>query len=179
MLHLLCGPRGSGKRERLLESVKNGLCSGVQQLILVPETMSHTWERALLQHCGNRAGQTSRVVTFSSLSKRILADAGRDPAGTLDAGGRILTMYRAIRAVEPALKYYSGVAQKPSLIAGMLDLCEEFQSCGIEPKRLLEDPDLGDKVRDMGLIYAQYRELCMHQGGTGTDRLALAYQPLG
>jgi len=179
MLQVLWGPRGAGKRQQLLDRVKAGLDTGLQQLILVPETMSHTWERALLQHCGNRAGQTCRVVSFSSLSKRILADAGHDPTGILDAGGRILTMYRAIRTVEPALKYYRGVPQKPALITSMLDLCEEFQSCGIEPKRLLEDGSLGDKIRDLGQIYAMYRELCAAQGGTGMDRLGLAAGLIG
>lgn len=174
MLHLLCGPRGAGKRMRLLDQVKSTLASGVQQMILVPETMSHTWERSLLEHCGNRAGQTCRVVSFSSLSKRILSQAGHAASGALDAGGKILTMYRAIRAAEPALTYYSGVAQKPALVSGMLDLCEEFQSCRITPAQLLESGDLGDKIRDMGLIYAQYRELCLAQGGTSMDRMALA-----
>ncbi len=158
MLTILTGPAGCGKTTLLLEQLHNLAQAGKSGLLLVPESGSHQAERRLLSACGNRGGAFVSVTTFSKLTEDVLRESGCR-AATLDAGGRVLTMHRALSAVQSSLEYYRR-ASRPQLVEKLVEISAELMACGITPEQLLGAEGLSPKIRDLGIIYAQYHQLC-------------------
>lgn len=175
MLTILLGPPGCGKTALLLDRIGARAAGGRSSVLIAPESGSHQLERRLLERCGNRASQFASVTTFSKLTEDALALAGRNPR-TLDAGGRVLTMYRALCRCTEGLRYFRGAA-RPELLRRLLELTEELKSAGVPPERFLAAAD-GDRLRDLGLIYAEYCALCADGALDPADRLARAMEAL-
>lgn len=175
MLTVLLGPPGCGKTERILEQIRIRAERREHSVLIAPESGSHQLERRFLETCGNRASEFACVSTFSKLTEDVLAAAGQNPK-TLDAGGRVLTMYRALNDVSEALSYYRG-ASRPELLRRLLELAEELKAAGIPPDQLASAADC-DKLRDLSLIYARYCGLCDSGALDPADRLKLAAEAL-
>ena len=172
MLTILTGAPGCGKTTRLLEQLNTLAQAGKPALLLVPESGSHQAERRLLSVCGNRGGAFATVTTFSKLTEDVLIETGCS-AATLDPGGRVLTMHRALSQVQSALQYYRR-APRPQLVEKLVELSAELMACGITPAQLLEQESLSPKIRDIGLIYTQYDALCKAGSLDPASRVELA-----
>ena len=172
MLTILTGGPGCGKTTRLLEQLHTLAQAGEKSLLLVPESGSHQAERRLLQVCGNRGGAFAAVTTFSKLTEDVLRETGCRPA-TLDPGGRVLTMHRALTRVQTELTYFRR-SPRPQLVEKLVELSAELMACGITPAQLLEQEGLSPKIRDIGLIYASYDVLCKAGDLDPAERVDLA-----
>lgn len=175
MLTVLLGPPGCGRTGRVLECIRLRAERREYSILLAPESGSHQLERRLLMHCGNRASEYAGVSTFSKLTEDVLSATGRNPK-TLDAGGRVLTMYRALSDVADGLSYYRG-ASRSELLRRLLELAEELKTAGILPEQLATAAD-GAKLQDLALIYARYCRLCAEGALDPADRLAIAMEAL-
>ncbi len=177
MLTILTGPPGCGKTTLLLEHLR--LLAEQQRpgLLLVPESGSHQAERRLLEVCGNRGGAFATVTTFSKLTEDVLTATGCRTV-TLDPGGRVLTMYRALTQVQSALQYYRR-APRPQLVEKLVEISAELMACGITPEQLMQaGQHLSPKLSDLGLIYARYCALCQEGTLDPAERVTLAAQRL-
>lgn len=104
------------------------------------------------------------VLSFTRLAGRLTDAAGGGAAPMLDAGGRMLLMYAALRRVSDALSAYRAPSRKPAFLTGLLATVDECRSYRVEPETLIAAGEelggrQGDKLRDLGLIYAAYRGL--------------------
>ena len=112
------------------------------------------------------------MLSFRLLASRVLARTGGAADGTLDAGGKLLMMQRALQEALPSLTVYARPSRKAPFLAELVALCDELQVCRVEPERLGEVWSglgglTGEKVRDLSLIYAAY----LHRlKGEGQDR---------
>ncbi|MBR5390123.1 MAG: PD-(D/E)XK nuclease family protein [Clostridia bacterium] len=176
MLTILTGGPESRRMPALLDKLDQLAKAGRPGLLLVPESASHQAERALLTRCGNRAGAFVAVTTFHKLTDDVLEVCGLRP-DTLDAGGRILTMHRALADCAPLLRYYHG-AGRPQLTEKLVGLADELQSCSIAPERLMEAAGEAPKLRDLALIYARYCGLCREGALDPSARIDLARKHL-
>ncbi|MBQ4578765.1 MAG: PD-(D/E)XK nuclease family protein [Clostridia bacterium] len=174
MLTILTGGPGCGKTTRLLEQLHTLAQAGEKSLLLVPESGSHQAERRLLQVCGNRGGAFATVTTFSKLTEDVLKETGCRPV-TLDPGGRVLTMHRALTQVQSSLGYFRR-APRPQLVEKLVELASELMACGVTPAQLLEQEGLSPKIRDIGIIYAGYDALCKAGDLDPAARVDLAAQ---
>ena len=173
MLTLLTGLPGSGKTHALLEAIRLRAEAGKKSILLVPESVSHQFERRLLAHCGNPAGRFATLRTFSKLTEDLLEEAGLSP-DTLDAGGRMLCMYRALEESASALTYYKH-ARRPQLLGRLLDTVQELKACAVDPARLMEAAgETPGKLRDLAVLYTAYCTLCETAGMDPADRVRLA-----
>ena len=127
MLTILTGAPGCGKTTRLLEQLNTLAQAGKSALLLVPESGSHQAERRLLSVCGNRGGAYATVTTFSKLTEDVLNETGCRTE-TLDPGGRVLTMHRALSQVQSALQYYRR-APRPQLVEKLVEVSAELMAC--------------------------------------------------
>ena len=96
MLHIWVGRAGSGKSRRVLEAMEKNRRLR-RQVLLVPEHISHEAEVDLCRALGPTASRDAEVLSFRSLSSRVLAETGGLAEFTLDNGGKLLTMRRGLQ----------------------------------------------------------------------------------
>lgn len=162
MLTLLYARAGQDIRGELLERM--GRSPARRRLLIVPEQYSHECERAMCAALGDGASMACEVLSFTRLAGRLADAAGGGAAPMLDAGGRMLLMYAALRKVSPALSTYRSPSRKPAFLTGLLATADECRAYRVEPEALIcAGEELGgrqgDKLKDLGLICAAYREL--------------------
>jgi len=177
MLTMFCSAVRQDNIDAVYACVGKGAAEGRKQLILVPETHSHRAEKHLLAQWGNKVGLHAQVMTFTKLADRALKSAGKELL-PIDKGGRVLLMYKAVKAVESGLEYYKNAASKPDVLSSLVSVASEFRSCLIEPEQLLaRRDDMSAKLRDISMIYAAYCTLYSGRAAHGSDRLenALPY----
>ncbi len=162
MLTLLYARAGQDIRGELLERM--GRPGARRRVLLCPEQYSHESERAMCAALGGGASMTCEVLSFTRLAGRLTDAAGGGAAPMLDAGGRMLLMYAALGQVSDALGAYRAPSRKPAFLTGLLATVDECRSYRVEPAALMAAGEelggrQGDKLRDLGLIYAAYQAL--------------------
>lgn len=182
MLKLILGRAGVGKTTAVLQRMsREGELR--PQVLIVPEQLSHETERMLCQTAGNSAALWAEVLSFSRLSNRIFQKAGGLCEEELDAGGRLLLMYHAVKAVSSQLTVYSRPSRRPVFLQSLLDTVDELKSCCILPESLIavgesEEGEAGAKLRDLGLICGMYESLTAQIALDPKDRLTRAVEKL-
>ena len=167
MLSVWVGRAGSGKSRRVLEAMEKN--RGLRrQVLLVPEHISHEAEVDLCRALGPTASRDAEVLSFRSLSSRVLAETGGLAEFTLDNGGKLLTMRRVLQELAPELRVFGRPSQRASFLRQLTDLMEELYAYEIGPRDLyahVEDLEgaMGDKLRDIALLYAAY-DARLHNG---------------
>ena len=154
------GRARTGKSERVLNKLAE-LGDSSQQILLVPEHASHVAEMDVCRACGDAASRHAEVLTFKLLATRVLQICGGSADVTLDNGGKLLTLQRALTELAPALKVYRRASQRAAFLESLLAVMEELQAYAIEPETLAEkvedmDGESGDKLRDIALLYGVY-----------------------
>ena len=180
MLNLLYARAGQDIRGELLERM--GCSPARRRLLIVPEQYSHESERAMCAALGSRrlpgrsfarrandvphgdASLACEVLSFTRLAGRLTDAAGGGAAPMLDAGGRMLLMYSALRKISDGLSAYRAPSRKPAFLTGLLATVDECRSYQVTPEALISAGEelrdrQGDKLRDLGLIYAAYQAL--------------------
>ncbi len=182
MLKLILGRAGSGKTTQVLRRI----CRPGQdkrQILMVPEQQSHEAERALCRFGGDGVSLYAEVLSFSRLANRVFLTAGGMGEPELDAGGRILLMHRAVRAVTSQLTVYARPSRRPAFLEELLSTVDELKSCCVRPEVLLQAGEEaggseGDKLRDLGLICAAYEALSARTALDPRDRLTRTAEKL-
>lgn len=175
MVHFLLGRNGYGKTSAVLSAISARADAGEKNMLLiVPETVSHTTERSLCAHAGNRISLHAEVTTFSRLCELVSSLSGRR-SDSLDAGGRILLLSRAMRQAEGSLELLRG-GMRPELLSELLSLEEECRVSNITPEMLWSaseqfTPPLSKKLRDLSVIFAAYEGALCETGTDAADRL--------
>lgn len=175
MLKLLLGRAGTGKSAAVLNQIaENG--PRRPQVLLVPEQHSHDSERRLCAVAGNGASRFAEVLSFTRLGSRVFSVTGGLAAPTLDAGGRLLLMYNALRAVSSQLKVYRRPSRRPEFLSGLISTVDELKSCRVTSAHLWTageeaDGPEGDKLLDLSLIYGAYEAMTARQGADPRDRM--------
>ena len=166
MLKLLLGRAGSGKTTRVMEEIAQRIHSthatrtGEKSLTLVvPEQYSHSAERRLLAIAGDSLSLHGEVLSFKRLASRVFEELG---AGlpTLDSGGALLILHRALRAVSGSLEIYGDAPKRAQFLGALQSTISELRNSAITPEALLnaadDDSALSKKLRDLGLIMESF-----------------------
>ncbi|BFK86591.1 helicase-exonuclease AddAB subunit AddB [Pseudoflavonifractor gallinarum] len=175
MLHLLLSRGGGAASGELFRRIRE---SGGErpQILIVPEQHSHDSERRLCAAAGNQVSRYAEVLSFTRLAGRVFSVYGGVATPALDAGGRLLLMYAALRQIADKLTVYRRPSRKPAFLTGLLSTVDELKSCCISPEALWEAGEEtgggeGDKLRDIALIFGAYEALTQQQGADPRDRL--------
>ena len=174
MLELLLGRSGSGKTEYALRAAAERSALR-DQVILVPEQHSHDCERLLCALGGDSVSLHAEVLSFTRLSNRVFSCCGGLAEPVLDAGGRMLLMYLAVRSVSEQLTVLRRCSNRSAYLTGLLAAVDECKSCCITPAQLLDAArelgEEGDKLHDLGLICTAYDALTAHTAADPRDRI--------
>lgn len=175
MLQILIGRARTGKSEELLRRIAQ-LGDSSRQILLVPEHASHKAEVDLCEACGPTASRHAEVLSFRRLSDRVLSITGGISQVTLDAGGKLLTLQKALSEIAPELTVYRRPSQKSTFLQQLLDLFDELRSYDVTPGMLAEQAEAipgatHAKLRDLSLLYAAYEARLHRPGLDARDRM--------
>ncbi len=179
MLKLILGRAKSGKTSDIMEEIRSLSAAGHKGMVLlVPEQYSHEAEREMLKVCGDSLSLHAEVLSFTRMAHRVLREAGLGSKRFLDAGGRALCMALALDAVGSRLKVYSAARRQTAMQESLLSAIDELKSACVSPEALEvcalgREDALGDKLRDMELIYSAYEAICTRSALDPLDRLSL------
>ncbi|MEA4992918.1 MAG: PD-(D/E)XK nuclease family protein [Oscillibacter sp.] len=175
MLKILMGRARSGKSRRILgEIAEKGDSS--RQILLVPEHASHQAEVDLCCVCGDTASRHAEVLSFRRLATRVLAITGGAADVSIDAGGKLLLLQRSLTELAPVLKVYRRPSQRAGFLEQLLGLLDELTSYAVSPMTLAAQAEdipgaMGDKLRDLAFIYANYEAHLHRPEKDGRDRI--------
>lgn len=175
MLYILIGRAKTGKSDMVLRRVMELGDTG-KQILLVPEHASHQAEVDLCRFCGPTASRHAEVLSFRQLSSRVLSITGGIAQVTLDAGGKLLTLQKALLEVAPELTVYRRPSQKASFLQQLLDLFDELRCYEVTPETLYaKAQDISgathDKLCDLSLLYGAYEARLKRPGLDARDRM--------
>jgi len=177
MLTILIGRAKTGKSDYVLRRIAELGDTG-KQILLVPEHASHQAEVDLCRVCGPTASRHAEVLSFRRLSDRVLSITGGISQVTLDAGGKLLTLQKALLEVAPELRVYRRPSQKAAFLQQMLDLFDELRCYEIAPETLFtqaQEMDEGatrEKLLDLSLLYGAYEARLCRPGFDRRDRMS-------
>ncbi len=176
MLTILIGRAKTGKSDTMLRRMAE-LGESSQQILLVPEHASHQAEVDLCRACGDTASRHAEVLSFRRLGERVLSITGGIADVTLDNGGKLLTLQRALLETAPQLTVY----RKPSQKVGFLEadagsLFDELRCYEVTPEVLYQQAQdirgaTHDKLTDLSLLYAAYEARLCRPGLDARDRM--------
>lgn len=175
LLHLLIGRAKTGKSEYVLREIAR-LGDTSRQILLVPEHASHQAEVDLCRACGDTVSRHAEVLSFRRLASRVLSVTGGLSDVTLDAGGKLLTLQKAVTETAPVLRVFRRPSRRTAFLSGLLSLFDEFRSYGVSPEKLAQTAqDLGgtegDKLSDLALLYGAYESQLCRPGFDARDRM--------
>ncbi len=174
MLTILSARAGQNTRDEMLERMRQS--QAARKLFLVPEPYSHETERALCQVLGNAGARNCEVLSFSRLSSRVEDSCGGGAVPTLDAGGRMMLLYRALRQTRYQLTTGLSTSRKPAYLNSLMATMDECRQYSVTPEQLIlagestEGPQ-GEKLRDIGVVYGAYEALTSQGKADPMERL--------
>lgn len=176
MLTIWMGRAKTGKTAAVLEQIR-ALGDHGTQILLVPEHVSHLAEIDLCRVCGPTVSRHAEVLSFRRLGERVLSLTGGLSQVTLDAGGKLLTMQKALSEVAASLTVYRRPSQKAAFLQQLLDLTDELRSYEVTPQMLYEQSEqiggaTGEKLRDLSLLYGAYEARLRRPGLDARDRMS-------
>ena len=177
MLTILMGRAKTGKSDWVLERIRAQGDRG-RQILLVPEHASHQAEVDLCRFCGDTASRHAEVLSFRRLCERVLSITGGAAQVTLDAGGKLLTLQKAMSEVAPELRVYRRPSRKAAFLQQLLDLIDELRCYEVTPTLLdtqareMEAGTTRDKLLDLSLVYAAYEARLLRPGLDARDKMS-------
>ena len=131
-LRIITGRAGAGKSKLVLETIAAQRFER-PQILLVPEHATHEAELDLCRALGDTASRDGEVLSFQSLATRVLSQTGGISDITLDNGGKILIMRRALQEVSSYLTVFSKPSQRPAFLRELVALADELYAYKIAP----------------------------------------------
>lgn len=176
MLTIWMGRSKTGKTDAVLSQI-GALGDSGKQILLVPEHVSHLAEIDLCRACGPTVSRHAEVLSFRRLGDRVLSLTGGLTQVTLDAGGKLLTMQKALWEVASSLTVYRRPSQKAAFLQQLLDLTDELRSYEVTPAMFYEQSEqipgaTGEKLRDLSLLYGAYEARLRRPGLDARDRMS-------
>jgi len=182
MLTILIGRAKTGKTDIILRRIQ-AQGDDSRQILLVPEHASHAAEVDLCTYCGDTVSRHAEVLSFHRLATRVFSRTGGLADVLLDAGGKLLILQRAFSEIAAELKVYRRPSRKAAFLEQMMALFDELYSYDITPAALAEKARevtgaTAEKLADLSLLYAYYRETLAAAGFDPRDRMAKLYDQL-
>ena len=182
MLKLVLGTSGHGKTEYLYDILYKKVSeTNEDAYIVVPDQLSFTVEKNLLNRYGAKTSSKIKVWSFNKLSEEVFRLYGGIPEKPLTETGKFVMLKRAIKLVKDELKIYH--KSNDNILKLMAAAIDEFKTNVISPEDLFEADrnlkgNLKDKLHDIALIYETYNALNHNKYIDESDVLTRAFYKL-
>ena len=159
-IDLILGRAGSGKSRFLRKRVKELIKNGSQVSYIVPEQFTYETERQLAEN--GMSGVP--VYSFTTLARRALIEQGSG-AVFLSPEGKRMAVRKIVEEAGSKLSAFGRVHQTPGFAAACAQLFTRFKRYEIDPQSLSKTVEnmpkediLGEKLRDLALLYSETEE---------------------
>lgn len=186
-LHIVIGRSGRGKTKKIFEILKNrqnsqeGIIKG-RNIIVVPDQLSFSMERTMLEEVGVANSLGIQIVGFSMLSQRVLEYAGGIKRKLINSTGRTMVIKRIVMENLEKFDLYNDIADKAGFTDLLLDMIKELKIFGKSPEDIeeaikgMEEGELKRKLKDLLIVYREYERQMKENYCDGEDRLTLAIE---
>ena len=106
MLNLILGRASSGKTTYVRNIIAERVREGKQATLIVPEQFSFESERAIVSLLGAKDAASVRIVSFSSLSKKILDEYEPDRKPPVTQAAKAVLMSMTLEATAEHLELF-------------------------------------------------------------------------
>ncbi len=176
LLTVLIGRAKTGKSSAVLQEIAGLGKKGGREILLVPEHASHQAEVDLCRACGPTASRHAEALSFRRLADRVLSGTAAGRQVTLDAGGKLLTLEKALLEIAPELTVYRRPSRKSAFLQQLLELFDELRCYDVTPETLYEQSRAvggatRDKLHDLSLLYGAYEARLHRPGLDARDRM--------
>lgn len=179
MLQLILGVSGTGKTGRILALMKARALAGGHSILLVPEQFSSSAETMVYRALGDRLGAFVDVYSFTSLAEFLLKTFGGVCVPTMTDAARAVAVRRALDVLGDEVQNY----RRHRRSTGFCNLCaeaiKELKTAGAQPEDVLRVAGQGadgEKLRELGLLFAAYETVIRDSAMDPADRLTVSAQ---
>ena len=178
MLELILGISGTGKTGRVTAQMKARAAAGRPSILLVPEQFSSSAETMIYKALGDRLSACTEVYSFTSFAEHVLKTFGGAAAATLTDAARAVAVRRAMDALGDEAKLYRNNRRSTGFCNLAAQAIQELKTAGARPEHLLAAANKaqadGEKLRELGLIFAAYEDVIAGSAMDPSDRLTAA-----
>ncbi|MEG2671963.1 MAG: PD-(D/E)XK nuclease family protein [Ruthenibacterium sp.] len=180
MLQLILGVSGTGKTQRVFAQMKARAMQGEKSIFLVPEQFTSTAETMVYTAFGDALCAQIAVYSFTSFAEEILKQYGGTALKTMTDAGRIVLVRRALDSLGDTLVTYHRHRRSIGFCGMCADAIKELKTAGATGETLVEAASKmggdGEKLRELGLIFAAYDALLAGNAMDSADRVSVAAQ---
>ncbi len=159
MIHYIIGRAGYGKTRTIYRQIKEKMLKDPQAkcILLVPELFTLQAERELIHFLGTEGLLQAEVLSFSSLSRRVLEETGADRLVVLRPLGKILLLKKILLEKSAQLNLYGQVREQNGILEQLTETLEELGREGVTSEKLRELSEQGSdllkrKLQDLALL---------------------------
>ena len=184
MLTLILGRDWTVNRDDILHRIAADVKEEkTGRILLVPELISHDYERRLAAVAGDTSSRFAQVLSFSRLARRVCEIVGSAAEECLDNGGRVVAMASAAHQLSSRLKSYASVETKPEFLTDLVDAVDEFKRCCISVEDLRKaaaqtEGSLAQKLEELALLMETYDALCARGKRDPRDQMSWVLEQL-
>ena len=158
MLRIFYGRESYEKERHLYEHLAPG------GLVVVPEQYTLQAEREALSYLGTAGLLETEIISFSTLGRNILQEAGGGRRPAIDRYGRHMLLSKIMDEVKEDLELYRGYTRSAAFLDLLNDMISQMKQYGVTPEALAEARDalpeekayLKTKLAEIGRIYEAY-----------------------
>lgn len=170
-LKLIYGLGGSGKTSRIYDEIREEMKRHPDRnmILLVPDQYTFRAEQKVLKELGQTSVFKVSVMSFGTMTRRILATVGGATHALISDTGKSMLMTKAMSDIKDHLKLFKAVAGKPGFIDMAKSLVDEMKRYDMDMEELRktikesEDQELMQKFQDILLFYDAFEEE-VHKG---------------
>ncbi len=131
MLRLILGRAATGKTTYVREIIADKAMQGEEVVLIVPEQFSFESEKAMIEKLGARRASEISVLSFTSLSKKILDEWKPDRKPSVTDAAKTVMMSLALEALSEQLEIFKGCLKNKNSVAELLHITDELIQCDV------------------------------------------------
>ncbi len=189
-LLFLIGPAGSGKTHYIVDSIVRKLLRPQADdgaiLLLVPEQATFQMEKRVLEDNRLKGFMDLQVLSFRRLAWKILDETGVPETPFMTPVGKSMAFQSILWKTRKNLSAFRPLVDYPGFRDELSSALEELAAYGYQPGDLespsllgAEVPFLGQKARDLAMVYREYQMFLKDRFLDPTDTQKLAAQKAG
>jgi len=156
----------------ILQKLKNTRSSAKQNILIVPDRFSLSYQKSTLEYLGIKGTFDIEVSSFSRLADKLLTDKRR----ILDKQSEIMLLRKVIEENKSQLLCFAKSGVGADFADDMYAAISQIRNSNVSVSRLAEaaeklPPRIANKTKDIVKIYRAYVEYLQDGFGDGTSKL--------